>query len=381
MTLCAGGGLLIRPGLRAGEGVAAGSLAGVELHVLDADAVGVVLVELDFAVAAHLFGGLAARGEAALLELGDDGVHVGDAEGEVIVDADLVLARGGRGVEHVLDPVGAVGDLHGNKINDTVFHAAGPVEMEAEDVFVKAVFSRGGADDEAGVDDAAGDAAGHVVGMNIGAGRVLEELDDISLWVFHAEVLFAVTHFGDGSGDSDAFAFEIKAEGFGVGGGPGDVVEGELSRRACGVDDDGLARVAVEAEAAGVLGGGNGCPAEEVGVEGAIGFKALRGERDMGDAGDGGTLGCALRERRDRGEKQRCGGEDLADGSGHRVLAENVGSLPQRSRLGIADGRLVARERANLHGNGPHRALEHFHSDRDRAELCAMQLFPTETLR
>src|SRR5262245_34662946 len=95
-----------RAGMSAVEFAAAGLFLGSELHELVAGFVGVVEIELPFAVAADLglLGGLPAVGDESLL----GGVDVDDAEGHVIVDADRMLAGIGRDSQHVLNPVGPI---------------------------------------------------------------------------------------------------------------------------------------------------------------------------------------------------------------------------------------------------------------------------------
>jgi hypothetical protein len=368
--------LFVWPGLGAGEGVAAGGFGGFELHVLDADEVGVVEVELVFAVAAHLFGGLGAWREAALFEGGDDGVHVGDAEGEVIVDADLMGGGVGGGVEHVLDPVGAVGDLEGDEVGDAVFHAAHPVEVKAEDVLVELVFCGGGADDEARVDDAPGDVlracrglggGGKFVGCGGGGG--LDKADGIAFGVFDEKQMLAVAEQGEGGGDGDAFALEVEAEGLGVGGGEFDVLEGELRGGVRGADLDCLVRAAVKAEGSwivrGEFGGGDGLPAEVVGVEGAVGVEVLGGECYVGDAGDGGTCrglcgggqGYGGEGAGEQGSGGGAEGERHAGGPRNRVWLgygrpPAVGSLPLQAaaRLGCSRNDVIADGSGGLRG-------------------------------
>ena len=81
-------------------------------------------------------------------------LHVGDTEGEVVHDSD-VLERGvGWVVQHVLDPVGAVGNLEADPVDGVGFGPAIPVGTKAEDVDPEGVFFGAIADHEAGVDDA-----------------------------------------------------------------------------------------------------------------------------------------------------------------------------------------------------------------------------------
>ena len=115
----------------AGEFGAAGFLCGLELHVFDAGQIWIEEVELNLAVAAHL--GLGAVGAFAVVggELCDGVFHVDDAEGEVVHDAYVLECGVGWVVEHVLDPVGAVGDLKANPVDGVGFGAAVPVGAEA----------------------------------------------------------------------------------------------------------------------------------------------------------------------------------------------------------------------------------------------------------
>ena len=71
---------------------------------------------------------------------GDGVVHVGDAEGEVVHHARLVKTGVGAGIEHVFEPVGAVGNLEADPVVDAiVFGAAVPVGPEAEDLLPERV--------------------------------------------------------------------------------------------------------------------------------------------------------------------------------------------------------------------------------------------------
>ena len=67
-------------------------------------------------------------------------MNVRDAESDVVHDAEQAVIGVCRHVEHVFDPVGAVGDLHVDPIRFVVFSSAVPIDVEAEDVFVEFVF-------------------------------------------------------------------------------------------------------------------------------------------------------------------------------------------------------------------------------------------------
>ncbi len=127
----------------------------LELHEFDAGVVGIVEIELPFAVAADF--GLLAAGPTVFAKLRFRGVDVWDAEGDVVHDAECVMIRVGWDIEHVFDPVGAIRNLHVNPVRFVVFHSAVPIDMEAEDVFVKVIFGRAIVNNKAGVDDPGAD--------------------------------------------------------------------------------------------------------------------------------------------------------------------------------------------------------------------------------
>src|SRR5712691_6550364 len=138
-------------GMRAGVLRAAGLLHGCEFHEFDARVVGIVEIELPFAVAADF--GLFVAGPTVLPKLFFRGVDVGDSESDVVHDTESVMVGVGGDVEHVFDPVGAVGDLHVHPTGYVVFPSTVPIDVEAKDVFVKVIFRRAIVNDEAGVDD------------------------------------------------------------------------------------------------------------------------------------------------------------------------------------------------------------------------------------
>ncbi len=136
--------------MRASVVGAAGFLNGSEFHEFDTSVVRIVEVELPFAVAADLRFFVAAP--SVLAKLRFRGVDVGDAESDVVHDAESVMVSVGRDIEHVLDPIGAVGDLHVHPAGFVIFPSAMPVDVEAENVFVEAIFCGAVVDDEPGVD-------------------------------------------------------------------------------------------------------------------------------------------------------------------------------------------------------------------------------------
>ena len=181
-----------------GEGGAAGFLCGGELHVLDPGLVGIEEVELNFAVAAHL--GFGAVGAFAVVagESDDDVVHVGGAEGEVIGHAGLAERRGRGGVEHVFEPVGAVGNLEADPVGDViVFGATVPVGAEAEDLLPEGVLFGAVGDDEAYVDDAGAGGTGGCCGCRDGFfGAALDEDDEVAFGVADCELAVFKGLFG-----------------------------------------------------------------------------------------------------------------------------------------------------------------------------------------
>jgi len=247
-------------GAGGGEVGAAGLHDGLELHELDAGAVGIVEVGLPFAVFAHL-GAVVAGWEAVLgVEGGDGGFHVGDAEGEVVEDAEFagvdVIERGGGAVadHHVLDPVVAVGDLLGDPVDVVGLHGAEPVGAEAEDVVEEAVFGGLVVDEEADVDDAGGDGLGAG-----GEGDRLARFDELNFVAFGILGLEPVALVGGGLevGDFDAFRLEVGVEGFGFGGvegDAGDAAEGGLLVGRERQDFDELGGAEVEAVSGRILG-------------------------------------------------------------------------------------------------------------------------------
>src|SRR5436853_5891471 len=104
----------------------------------------------------------------------------------MILYATLLLIGVGRDVEHLLDPVGAVGDLNLPPVVAGVLEAAVPVHAEAEEIPVEAILGSAVLDDEAGVKHARADLFG---GGSEHAARVkLNEGDGITLGVVDNEM-------------------------------------------------------------------------------------------------------------------------------------------------------------------------------------------------
>lgn len=140
---------LVRSGVGTGEFGAAGLSLGREFHEFNTSVVGIVEIELPFAVAAEL--GLLAGLPTVFEELRFCRLNVGNTESDVVHHAESMFVGGWGNIEHVFHPVCAVGNLHGDPACFVVLHAAMPVRAEAENVFVKAVHGGAVVDDEAGV--------------------------------------------------------------------------------------------------------------------------------------------------------------------------------------------------------------------------------------
>src|ERR1700682_4109118 len=161
-----------------------GLLHGRELHEFDACVVGVVKIELPFAVAADLgfFAGL----PTVFKDLLPRRFDVGNTQSNMVHDAESVMVCVSGDIEHVFNPVGAVRDLHVDPAGFVIFPSAVPVDMEAEDVIVKAIFGGAAFDDEAGVKNARADLFG---GSSKHGARVkLHEDDGITLGIVETEM-------------------------------------------------------------------------------------------------------------------------------------------------------------------------------------------------
>ncbi len=114
----------------------------------------------------------------------------------------------GRNIEHVFDPVGAVGDLHVDPVGFVVLPSALPVKVKAKDVFVEAILGSAVLNDKAGVKNARADLFG---GSSKHGARVkLHEDDGITLGIVETEM-------GDGAdisgnrADGDVMGKEVVA--------------------------------------------------------------------------------------------------------------------------------------------------------------------------
>jgi hypothetical protein len=117
-----------------------GFFDGLEFHEFDARVVGIVEIELPFAVAADFW--LFRELYAALQELFLGSVDVWNSEGNVIHDAESMMIGVCGNMQHVFNPRGTVGYLHIHPVGLIVFHASMPIHAKAENVLVEAVFGR-----------------------------------------------------------------------------------------------------------------------------------------------------------------------------------------------------------------------------------------------
>src|SRR5208283_2536853 len=146
-----------------------------EFHEFDAGFVGIVQVKLPFAIAADFWGGIGAHIGARLFQGGSGHFYILHTKRNMIHDAERLLVRGGTDVQHVLDPIGAIGNLHGDPVGVGILHAAVPIGAKAENIFVEMIHGGAVFDDEAGVDDAGADGTGRPWVVHRKWSRALDE--------------------------------------------------------------------------------------------------------------------------------------------------------------------------------------------------------------
>lgn len=146
-----GSGSRVRSGMGTIEFGTTGFFDRLEFHEFDAGFIGIVEVELPFAVAADLW--FFARFPALLDELLVGGVNVGHAERNVIHYTESMVVGSRGNMQHVFNPVGPVGYLHVHPVRLTVFHPSMPIKAKAENVLVKVVFGRTVADNDSGMNN------------------------------------------------------------------------------------------------------------------------------------------------------------------------------------------------------------------------------------
>jgi hypothetical protein len=202
-----------------GPGVvgAAGFLDRSELHQFDAGSVGIVQIELPFAVAADF--GLLARVPAVFAQQLLGSVDVGNAESDVVHHPKSVLVGVSGDVEHVFEPVGAVRDLHVDPVGFVVLHAAVPVDAEAEEVFVEFVFGDAIGHDEPSVNQTRADLIGGRCERAVNGS--LHKGDGKAFGILERKVNGAVEIPGDRV-DRDVVGLEITVHSHSISSGKGD---------------------------------------------------------------------------------------------------------------------------------------------------------------
>ena len=146
---------------------------------------------MPFAVATHL--GLFVAAPTVLAKLLFRRVDVRDSESHVVHDAEGVMVSVGGNVEHVFDPVGAIGDLHVDPAGFVVFPPTMPVDVEAENISIEAVFRVRVPNDEADMDDTQIGPGPRSAGV-----RRPPKADAMPLRVYYCEVFVAgISHFQD----------------------------------------------------------------------------------------------------------------------------------------------------------------------------------------
>src|ERR1700674_414847 len=136
-------------GMRASIFRAAGLLHGSEFHQFNSGVVGVVEIELPFAVATNL--GLLAGLPTVFDQPLPCGFDVRNAEGDVIHYAEGMMIRVDRNIKHILDPVGPFRNVHVDPVSFAVLHSAVPIDAKSEEVLVEGVFGSAIAHDKSGM--------------------------------------------------------------------------------------------------------------------------------------------------------------------------------------------------------------------------------------
>ena len=121
-------------------GMAAGFVFGGELHHFDARPVWIVRIQAVFPVAADFW--TIECSQAVEAKLGRSIVNVSHAKGEMILHSKLFMIGIGRNVEHVFDPVGAVGNLEFVPVNAVILEPAVPVEAKSQEINIETILSR-----------------------------------------------------------------------------------------------------------------------------------------------------------------------------------------------------------------------------------------------
>src|SRR6267378_3045254 len=127
-----------------------------ELGDFHASIVGIVDVQSALAVAADSRAGNLLR--SILAELLRGGLNFRYAEGKMILRSELLVIGICGNVQHVFDPIVAIGNLKLVPIDAVILEAAIPVEAKAEQIHVEAIFRGHVFDDESCVNEGLADA-------------------------------------------------------------------------------------------------------------------------------------------------------------------------------------------------------------------------------
>src|SRR5579872_5555244 len=196
--------------VRSGEIGAARFFGRFEFHEFDAGEIGIEEIELPLPVPAHLGFLAIVRLPSMRLEKSLRLFHVGDTQRNVIEHAHKLQIGMLGMVQHVFEPVGAIGDLHGDPVGLVGLHAAVPVEMEAKKVTVEMIFGLAAMDQKSDVDHVAGD------GRMGRCGRLrCWPLDELNMVAFRIGERDCMAFLGPGfdCGYSDVVGEEIFAKG------------------------------------------------------------------------------------------------------------------------------------------------------------------------
>ena len=240
----------------------------------------------------------------------------------MILHAQLLVIGGGRNIQHVLDPVFAVGHLHGLPVDAVFLESATPVEAEAQQVAIETVFGGAVAHDETGVNEAGADllaAGGGGFGGGVGRlGELLDEGQRLAVGIGRFEMLRAVGVFGncaDRDFVSDQVAVHLRRSSVAKATSARKLGAGGLAAATSSMRWRGLtAKHALMGPRQPALGGSQ---AEDVAVERGGGAKIRGVQADVGDAGDSGA-----RRRFGGGEAE----EEGSDGGPKREIIHGGGS-------------------------------------------------------
>src|SRR5581483_10278999 len=130
--------------------MAAGLLFRRELHHFHARTVRIVSVQTVFAVAANFW--TIESSQTVRTKTRRRLVNIPHTKREVILNSQFLVVGCRRDVQHVLDPVGTVGNLKLVPIDRIVLESAVPVQAKSQNIAVKSILSRRVVDHETGMD-------------------------------------------------------------------------------------------------------------------------------------------------------------------------------------------------------------------------------------